>query len=205
MLPSRAVVNRTELTTNKKWSSAHKNNEISNYRDENAANALQRRFLLRWLCKYCESHANGAVPRNISSILLLSSELMKFQRRFDARIFMPFWLCHMKRGRAGQTTRETDRKCVFAVFSIHEFRSSRSRDFQTHKSKLMCKLRLGACKGFGKVKCGRGTAAGDVANFLWHLNLGRIEFYCRSANLFMGDLFFVRNRHRRLEISNTRG
>lgn len=67
------------------------------------------------------------------------------------------WLFNATWKKGEQTTRETDRKCVFAVFSIHDFRSSRSRDVQTHKSKLMCKLRLEACKGFsGGRWCGRG-------------------------------------------------
>lgn len=102
--------------------------------------------------------------------------------------------CHMKRGRAGQTTRETDRKCVFAVFSIHESRSSRSRDFQTHKSKLMCKLRLGACKGFS---VGRWNVGGVRLQVMSQIFFGSkrpfgLNFIAKavlSANLFMGDLF----------------
>lgn len=92
----------------------------------------------------------------------------------------------MKRGRAGQTTRETDGKCVFAVFSFHEFRSSWSRDFQTHKSKLMCILRLGACKGLR----GRWNVGGDGCSWCRNVfhGLGS-NFYCQSGYLFIGNLF----------------
>lgn len=56
----------------------------------------------------------------------------------------------------GEQGRPLVRQTENVFLRFFRFRSSRSWDFQTHKSNLMCKLRLGACKGLGRWNVGGG-------------------------------------------------